>query len=72
MNSATKRVRGLEEVLGAPHLDDSAPVQHGHTVGDDHRLRLIVGHVEGGDGEGLVEPADLEAHFLAQVCVEIA
>ena len=54
----------LEEVLGAPHLDDAAPVQDGDTVGDDHRLRLVVGHVERGDGEGLVQPPDLEAHFL--------
>src|SRR5207244_11133943 len=39
---------------------------------DDHRLRLVVRDVEGRDREGLVEPADLEAHFFSQVCIEVA
>ena len=35
------------------------------------RLRLVVGHVDGGDAELVVQAADLEAHLLAQVRVEI-
>jgi len=32
-------------------------------IRDDHRFRPVVGDVEGGDAEGLVEAPDLESHF---------
>src|SRR5262249_58790307 len=56
----------LEELLRGADLDDAARLEHGHAIGDHHGLRLIVGHVEGGDPERLVETADLEPHLLTE------
>ena len=52
-------------------LLDLALVHHDDPVGSDHRLGLVVGHVDGRDLELVVQAADLEAHLLAQVGVEI-
>ena len=72
MNSATKRVRGcVEELVGGADLGHAPALEHGDAVGDHHGLGLVVGDVERGDAEGLVQPPDLEAHLLAQVGVEV-
>ena len=57
--------RAPEEILGAPDLHDPAAMQNRDAIGDDHGFRLVVGDVEGRDAEGLVQPTDLETHFLA-------
>jgi hypothetical protein len=47
-------------------------MEHSDAIGDDHRFRLVVGDVEGGDAERLVQTSDLEAHFLTKVCIQVA
>ena len=72
MNSAAKRVAGLVvELLGCPDLLDAPLVEQYHPVGHLERLVLIVGDEDGGDGEPLLELAQIEAHALAQDRVEI-
>src|SRR5207245_7142002 len=66
------RPRRLEETLRSPALDDAASVEDGDAVRDDHRLPLVVSDVEGRDGEGRVKSTNLEAHFFAKVCIEVA
>ena len=52
-------------------LLDAALVHHHDAVGRHHRLGLVVRDVDGGDLELVVQAADLEAHLLAQVGVEV-
>ena len=56
---------------GDAGLLDLAVVHDADQVGGGHRLRLVVGDVDGGVAIGVVQPAHLEAHFLAQIGVEI-
>ena len=37
----------------------------------DHRLGLIMRHIDRGDAECVVQAADLDAHLLAQVGVQV-
>src|SRR5262245_1870470 len=60
----------LEQLLRGADLDDAAVLQHGHAIRDDHGLGLIMGDVERGDPERLVETADFESHLLAEIRVE--
>jgi hypothetical protein len=58
-------------VRGVDLLDP--PLVHDHdAVRRHHGLRLVVRHVDRGDLEGVVQAADLEAHLLAQIGVEVA
>jgi hypothetical protein len=66
------RARGDGTASAAlPDLGHAAPVEHGDAIRDHHGLGLIVGHVQRGDAEGLVQAADLEAHLLAEVGVQV-
>ena len=56
---------------GVPSLLDAAVVHHHDAVGGDHRLGLVVRDVDRGVAELVVQAADLEAHLLAQVGVEV-
>ena len=72
-NSATKRVFGRSKIsAGRADLHESAAIEHGDPVGGRHRFGLIVGDIDRGDFEFLVQPANLEAHLFAQVRVQIA
>src|SRR5438132_5305389 len=66
------RPRPLEEILRSPDLDDAASVEDGDAVRDHHGLPLVVSDVKGRDGEGRVKSSNLEAHFFAKVCIEVA
>ena len=59
------------EIVGGAGLRHPPGLQHGDSIGDHHRLRLVVRDVERRDAERLVQAPDLEAHLLAQVGVEI-
>ena len=71
MNWATKLFVGpFVEVLGRGELLDAAVVEDRDPVGHGQRLGLVVGHVDHGDAEALVQVLDLELHVLAQLLVE--
>ena len=53
-------------------MDESAAVEHGDPVGGRHRFGLIMSHIDRGDFEFLVQPANFEAHLFAQIRVQIA
>src|SRR3990167_5651614 len=52
-------------------LLDPALVHHHDAVRRHHRFGLIMGNVDSRNLEFVVQPPDLEAHFLAQVGVEV-
>jgi hypothetical protein len=54
-----------------PELLDLAVVHDGNQVGRGHGFGLVVGDVDRGVAVAIVQAADLEAHLLAQVGVEI-
>ena len=56
---------------GRVDLLDPALVHHRDAVRGDHRLGLVVRDVDHGDPELVVQAADLEAHLLAQVGVQV-
>ena len=69
---------GHEQVLGLvvelhrrAHLLQHAGAHHRHPVAEGHRLGLVVGHVDGGGAEALLDPRDLGAHLHAQLRVEV-
>src|SRR5664280_3448142 len=43
------------------NLLDTAAVHDGHAVGYRHRLGLVMGHVDGGDSDALLDQSDLVA-----------
>ena len=52
-------------------LRDAALLHHHDAVRDGQRLLLIVGDVDGGEAEALLQLADLGAHAAAQAGVEV-
>ena len=60
----------VDLVRGADLLDLAALEDH-DAVGERHRLHLIVGHVDDGGADGLVETLDLGPHLTAQLGVEV-
>ena len=63
--------RALVDLGRRADLLDPARVHHGDAVGGHHGLGLVVGHVDGRDLQGLVDPPDLEPHLLPEVGVEV-
>ena len=59
------------EVLRRADLLEDATRQHRDPVAHRHRLDLVVGHVDGGDVERVLELGDLGAHLDAQLGVEV-
>jgi len=64
--------RSVKDLRRRPDLNQAAAVEHGDSVRRRHRLRLIMGNVNRGDFEFFVQPADLEAHLLAQIRIQVA
>jgi hypothetical protein len=52
-------------------LLDAAVPHHRHPVRQRERFLLVVGHVDGGDSQGLLQEADLLAHLLADLGVQV-
>ncbi len=63
--------RQLVEVGRRSVLLDPPGVQQHHAIGHGHRLDLVMGDVDHGDPERALQVADLPAHLLAQLGVEI-
>jgi hypothetical protein len=53
-------------------LHHSPLVQDDDTIRRHHGLRLIVRHIDRRNAKFFVQPADLEAHLLAQIRIQIA
>jgi len=62
--------RAVDRARRADLLDD-AGVHHHDQVRDAHRLGLVVRDVDGRDADALLQLADLDAHLLAQLGVEV-
>ncbi len=72
MNCATLTFAGLRvELGGRAELQDVAGVHHGDAVRHGHRLDLVVGDVDEGRAEALVQLGELGAHVDAQLRVEV-
>ena len=68
---ATKAVAGcVIDRLAVADLLDDALVHHGDAVRHGQRLALVVGDVDEGDADPLLDGAQLVAHMLAQLEVE--
>src|SRR6185437_6411114 len=64
LGPAVKRLRRAVLLDPAiPHQDDA--------VGHGHRLGLVVGDIDHGHAEALLQAADLGAHFVAQLGIEV-
>ena len=61
----------LVELGGRAHLLHDPAAHHHDAVAERHRLGLVVGDVEGGGGQRLLDPRDLGAHLHAQLGVEV-
>jgi len=66
------RPRASKEILRGLDLHDASTVEDRDAIGDDHRFRLVVGDVEGRDAKRFVKSPDLESHFFAEICIEVA
>ena len=72
MKPATNRLSGRAvELERRADLLDLAGVQHHDLVGHGHRLDLVVGDVDRGGAEAVLQPRDLQPHVDAQRRVEI-
>ena len=65
------RVRRIVDVLRRTEPAPRAPLHHRDLVGGGHGLGLIVRHIDRGVSVLVMQAADLEAHFLAQVGIEV-
>src|SRR5665647_3121498 len=70
--TADEQVHGVVvELLGRRHLLQLAFAHHGDTVAHGHGLDLVVGHVDRGHAQLVLQAADLGTHLHAQLCVEV-
>ena len=63
--------RPVVDRLRRVELLDQAALHDGDAVGERHRLDLVVGDVDHGVGQPLVQPLDLDAQLRAQLGVEV-
>ena len=67
-----EQVHGLVvEFLGRRYLLQRALAHHRHTVAHGHGLDLVVGHVDRGHSELVLQAADLGTHLHAELGVQI-
>ena len=63
--------RAQVDVFRRPELGEPALEHHRDAVRHHHRLGLVVGHVERGDADPLLQLADEDPHLVAQHRVEV-
>ena len=63
-------LRRFIQRLGGCQLLDDAVIEDRDAVRHGQRFRLIMGHIEHGDAEALVDALDLELHLFAQILVQ--
>ena len=66
------RARPVVDLERRAGLEDLAAIHHGDTVAHGHGLDLVVGDVDRGRGDPVVQPTQLLAHQLAELGVERA
>ena len=72
MNPATNRLTGASNSACGVSTCCSCPsAQHADPVAQRHRLDLVVGHVDGGDAEPLVQLVERRPHGHAQLGVQV-
>src|SRR5207248_9400067 len=69
-SSDERRGRALIHVGRSAHLLDAALVEHGQPIAHGERLLLVVGYVDEGDADLLLDRLELDLHLLAQLEVE--
>src|SRR4030095_11659299 len=62
----------VEQVLWPADLNQTAAIEDGDSVRSRHRFSLIVGDIDGGNFELLVQAADLEARPFPQGRCQVA
>src|SRR5207249_1925083 len=65
-----RRRRPFVELVRSAELLDAAAVHHRDSVGHRHRLLLVMGDVDEGDADVVLEALDEELHLLTQLQVE--
>ena len=63
--------RSFEKIQRCALLLDAAVTEQNNSVGQGHRLDLIVGDVDHRGGDLLVQPLDLAAHLVTQLGIQI-
>ena len=72
MNPATNRLSGWSySSCGVADLLDRAAAHDHHPVAEGHRLGLVVGDVDGGGAELLLQPGHHRAHLHPQLGVQV-
>ena len=62
--------RALVDFVRRVALEEPSVLQHGHAVGHDQRLLLVVRHDDEGDADLVLQALQLELHGAAQLLVE--
>src|SRR5205807_6038321 len=62
--------RTLVDLFRGAHLLDASLVEHGDPIAHRERLVLVVGHVDEGDPDRVLDSLELYLHLLAQLQVE--
>ena len=69
----SEKFSGLKiDILRLADLDDVTVVHHRHPVRQDHGFFLVMGDIDAGDAELLLQLAQLEAHLESKLAVQIA
>src|SRR6516165_1330905 len=63
--------RCLVNFAGSTHLFEPAALHHCDAVGQCHRFRLIVRHIENRQVEFSLQPSNLQPHLLSQFGIEV-
>jgi hypothetical protein len=60
-----------KDLLRRPDLQGLARRHHHDPVGQGHRLHLVMGHIDGGDPQLLVQPLELGPHLDTELGVQV-
>jgi hypothetical protein len=72
MKVATKTLGGLEvDLFGRAHLLENTLFQNGDAMPQRHRFLLVMGHIEGGDTELLLQLFEFGAGLVAQLGIQV-
>ena len=63
--------RAIIQIKRRPHLLDDAVMHHHNLVGHGHRFDLVMGHIDGGCFEALVQFLDFGAHLHAKFGIQV-
>ena len=66
-----RRARAAKDLARRADGLDAAAVHHHYRFGKRERLSLVVGHIDGGEAETVLQHLELQPHLVAQLRIEI-